>query len=141
MRRYFAIGVPCIALFASMTLCACRSEAERELSREVASVAHAVNQLREAPNNAKETPLAGLRAMTCKSAPACELQQVCASAYTLHLEAVKMAAQAAQLGNAGYGPQLAADLLARAEKQLADAKLAAEHCVELEGDFTRRYKL
>lgn len=137
MRCTFALGAVCVALSAS----ACRSEAERELSREVASVAHAVNQLREAPNNGKETPLAALRAMTCKSAPACELQQVCASAYVLHLEAVQMGVQAGQLGNAGYGPQLAADLLARAEKQLGDAKLAAEHCVELEGEFTRRYKL
>jgi hypothetical protein len=126
---------------AALVLSACRGEEERDVSREVASVAHAVNQLREAPHNAKETPLQHLTSITCKSAPACELQQVCVSAYRLHAEAVQMGVQASQQGSAGYGPQLTADLLARAEKQLADAKVGAERCVALEGEFTRRYKL
>lgn len=126
---------------ATLTLGACRGEEERAVSREVASVAHAVNQLREAPHNAKETPLEQLKAISCKSAPACELQQVCVSAYRLHAEAVQMGVQASQQGSAGYGPQLAAELLARAERQLSDAKAGAERCVALEGEFTRRYKL
>src|SRR5690606_14665080 len=106
-----------------------------------ASVAHAVNQLREAPHNAKDLPLEQLKAVACKSAPACELQQVCLSAYILHAQAVQMGVQASQQGSAGYGPQIAAELLARAEKQLAAAKQGAERCVALQGDFTRRYKL
>lgn len=120
---------------------ACRSEAEREVSREVAAVAFAVNQLREAPTNAKGEPLTTLLGLTCKAPPACELQQVCASAYRLHAEAVQMGVQASQLGSGGYGPQLAADLLARAEKQLAEAKAGTERCVALEGELTRRWKL
>ncbi len=137
MRRSSLVSL-CLAVVLAG---ACRGEEERAVSREVASVAHAVNQLREAPHNAKESPLAQLLAIGCKSAPACELQQVCVSAYRLHAEAVQMGVQASQQGTAGYGPQLAADLLARAEKQLADAKLGAERCVALQGEFTRRYKL
>lgn len=126
---------------AALAVGACRSEDERTVSRDVASVAHAVNQLREAPHNAKDAPLGQLKAVACKSAPACELQQVCLSAYILHAQAVQMGVQAAQQGSAGYGPQIAAELLARAEKQLADAKEGAERCVALQGELTRQYKL
>src|SRR5690348_1408979 len=115
----------------AFALCACRGEEERAVRREVASMAHAVNQLREAPHNAKEAPLDELKRIACKSAPACELQQVCVSAYRLHAEAVQMGVQASQQGSEGYGPQLAAELLARAEKQLADAKAGTERCVAL----------
>lgn len=130
-----------LAALVAVVLSACRGEEERTVSREVASVAHAVNQLREAPHNAKEVPLTQLKAIACKAAPACELQQVCVTAYRLHAEAVQMGVQASEQGTSGYGPQLAAELLARAEKQLADAKAGAERCVALEGELTRRFKL
>lgn len=126
---------------AALSVGACRSEAARKVSREVAAVAHAVNQLREAAHNDKERPLAQLLAVPCTSAPACELQQVCASAYRLHADAVELGVQASKLGSDGYGPLIAADLLKRAEKQLEDANAGSKRCVELQGELTREYKL
>jgi hypothetical protein len=128
-------------IVAAFVVCACRSEAEREVSREVAAVAFAVNQLREAAHNDKEKPLAQLLAVSCTAPPACELQQVCASAYRLHADAVELGVQASKLGSDGYGPLIAADLLKRAEKQLEDANAGSKRCVQLQGELTREYKL
>lgn len=125
----------------AFAVCGCRSAEQRETSREVARVAHLVNQLRDAPHNAKEEPLSQLLAIDCTSAPACELKHVCASAYRSHADAVDLGVQASKQGSDGYGPLIAADLLKRAEKQLADAKAGTERCVQLQGELTRKHKL
>lgn len=119
-------------------VCSCRSEQEREVSREVAAMAHLVNQVREAPHNAKAEPLRQASAATCKAAPVCELQQVCVQAYRLHADAVELGVSASRATN---DPDLIRDVLARAERDLALAKEGMERCVALQGELTREYKL
>lgn len=138
MRTAVYTGAVIATAFA---VCGCRSAEQRETSREVARVAHLVNQLRDAPHNAKEQPLSELLAAECTSAPACELKHVCASAYRLHADAVELGVQAGKQRPDGYGPVIAADLLKRAEKQLGDAKAGTERCVQLQGELTREHKL
>jgi hypothetical protein len=120
------------------TLSGCRSEKEREVSREVATMAHLINQLREAPHNAKTAPLREASQLACKAAPVCELQQVCVQAYRLHADAVQLGVQASRAEN---NPDLIRDVLARAERDLALAKEGMERCVALQGELTREYKL
>lgn len=130
------------AWIAALGVCACRSEEHREVSRDVAKVAFAVNQLREAPHDGKDAPLANLLALPCRFAPACELQQVCASAYQLHTDAVQVAVRASQHPSAAASDsELVVRLLKQAESQLAHAKAGAERCVQLQGELTREYKL
>lgn len=126
-----------VVLTASFTL-GCRSEKEREVSRELARMTHLINQLRDAPHNAKEAPLLAASAEPCKAAPACELQQVCVQAYRLHADAVQMGVVASR---AGSKPELVRDVLERAERDLALAKEGMERCVALQGELTREYKL
>lgn len=120
------------------TICGCRSEKEREASREIAAMAHLINQLREAPNNAKAEPLRAAGDVPCKAAPACELQQVCVQAYRLHADAIELGVSASR---AETNPQLVRDVLARAERDLALAKDGMDRCVALQGELTREYKL
>jgi hypothetical protein len=130
------------AWVAASGIAACRSEEHREVSRDVAQVAFAVNQLREAPHDAKEAPLATLLALPCRFPPACELQQVCASAYQVHIDAVQVGLRARQHhSTAAPDPDLVVRLLQQAETQLAHAKAGAERCVQLQGELTREYKL
>lgn len=127
---------------AALGVCACRSEEHREVSRDVAKVAFAVNQLREAPHDAKEAPLASLLSLPCRFPAACELQQVCASAYQLHIDAVQLGVRASRHhAAAAHDPESVARLLKQAETQLAHAKAGAERCVLLQGELTREYKL
>jgi hypothetical protein len=116
----------------------CRSEKEREISREVAAMAHLVNQLRDAPHNAKEEPLRAATAVHCKSPQACELQQVCVQAYRLHADAILLSVHASRSDTT---PDVIRDVLARAERDLGVAKDGMERCVALQGELTREYKL
>ncbi len=133
MRR--SVVVCCLSFVA---LCACRSEKEREVSREIAAMAHLINQLRDAPHNAKAEPLRLASEIQCKAAPVCELQQVCVQAYRLHADAIQLGVQASRSES---NPDLIRDVLARAERDLGLAKDGMDRCVALQGELTREYKL
>lgn len=122
----------------AFTVCGCRSEAEREVSREVAAMAHLINQLREAPHNAKTEPLRVASEAACKAPPVCELQQVCVQAYRLHADAVALGVKASR---ADTSPALIRDVLSRVERDLTLAKEGMDRCVALQGELTREYKL
>lgn len=101
-------------------------------------MAHLINQLRDAPHNAKADPLRAASDVECKSAPVCELQQVCVQAYRLHADAVQLGVQASR---SDTNPDLVREVLSRAERDLALAKDGMQRCVALQGELTREYKL
>jgi hypothetical protein len=136
--RWFGTFTRSVLVVAVLMLCACRSQQEREVSREIAAMAHLINQLREAPHNAKTQPLRAASELGCKAAPACELQQVCVQAYRLHADAVQLGVVASR---AEDNPTLIRDVLERAERDLTLAKEGMARCVALQGELTREYKL
>ncbi len=107
----------------------CRSQAERDAEAEVARIAFAVKQVRDAPNNEKVAPLGRLRAERCSTAYGCELHQVCLQAYSLHQKALETTTKvrtAMREGNARHAA--AADILALAEKDLNRAREMIQAC-------------
>lgn len=139
--RYLGV-VPSAALTLACCLAAvvgCKSQAQREAEAEVARIAFAVGQLRDAANNEKRAPLERLRAERCKVPVACELQQLCAQAYGLHLDAIDTANRVRQaLRDGAENKEAAATLLTISEKDLAKAKTMMDRCVKLEGELTRQ---
>lgn len=125
----------------SLASTSCRSAEQRDVTREVATIAYAVNQLRQAPSDAKARPLEALHQLPCSSPPACELKQVCAQAYRLHVDALSLASQAAAAIREGQTAHGADKLLSQAERDLEHAKEGAHQCVQLEGALARKYKL
>lgn len=140
LRAYFGVSFAVWATVGGTVggTVGCRSEKERAVSREIAQMTHLINQLRDAPHNAKAAPLRAASDAPCKVAPACELQQVCVQAYRLHADAVQMGVVA---GRAESSPERVRDVLERAERDLAVAKEGMERCVALQGELTREYKL
>jgi hypothetical protein len=133
------LAVLALAL-AGASLCGCRSQAEREASAEIARIAYAVDQLRDAPSNAKQQPLELLQKEPCSVPQACELQQVCVQGYSLHLRALQAASSVrAALQSGKANPEIAAELLQNSEQDLTKAKALSDRCVALEGELTREY--
>ncbi len=118
----------------------CRSQAEREASREIAQLIYMVGQLRDAPSNEKEEPLARLKQQPCSSPRACQLQQLCVQGYDLHTRALKTASQVRKAMNQGNADTAgAAQLLEMSQQDLMRAKGLTEQCVALEGELTREH--
>jgi hypothetical protein len=113
---------------------ACRSEAERAQSLEAATMSSAIQSLRAAPHNAKDAPLATLKGLECRHPLACETQQMCVQAYTLHTKALEMGSLLRERLRQGNQPSEAAakELLAVAEKDLEASKRMVDQCLELE---------
>ncbi len=127
-----------VAVLLAVLTPACKSAAQREAEGEVARIAQLVDALRDAPNNAKETPLEELRRQTCSAPAACELQQICVQAYALHGRAIETTMRVRQAMRDGTGAVGAAqDLLDLTERDLAKAKTMMDRCVSLEGELAR----
>lgn len=120
---------------------ACRSAEQREVSRDLATIVHAVDQLRTAPSDDKAGPLQELEKLACQSPPGCELMHVCSQAYRLHLAALSLTAEAKAALSAGKDAALVDSLLQRAQRDLEHAREGAHQCVQLQGALTREYKL
>lgn len=117
----------------------CKSQAEREEARDVARIAHRVDELRDAPNNAKVAPLAALKAEACKQPKVCELKTICVQAYELHVESIQASSKVRQRLRESDDAQPAAalSLLQLAEKNLAKARALIDRCIALEGELER----
>lgn len=127
-----------LVLGSLLTCTGCKSQAERDAEAEIARIAFAVGQLRDAANNEKNPPLSRLRAEQCSVPAACELQQVCVQAYTLHLKSIEMAQRVRQALREGTeNTEAAATLLSISEKDLAKARTMMDQCVTLEGQLAR----
>ncbi len=106
-------------------------------------MAHAVEQLRSAPNAAKAPLLRALERQPCESEDVCELKRVCVAAYRDQLGALDgaRALEHALSGDAAAPPPAsAAALVESSEHRLEAARAGARHCAELQGALSRRYK-
>jgi hypothetical protein len=129
-----------VALVSLVGLGGCRSQAERELGREVSLHSHLINQVRDASSDARATKLAALQAAACKAPEVCQLQQVCLQAYTLEAKtlAVVQQVKAAVLSGAGNA-ETGVQLLTSSERDLEHAHALMVRCVEVQGDLERKY--
>lgn len=128
----------CALLVAGALSAGCRSQAERDAEREIARIAHAVSELRNAPNNAKEPPLERLRGEPCSVAAACELQQVCVQGYSLYTLALRTAARVRDAMRSGSQEfDTARELLDSSSRDLDHAKELMDRCVSLQGELAR----
>ncbi len=130
-----------VAALAACALLGCRSQAKRALEVEAARLGQAIDALRAAPNEAKAPLLRALEATPCSSAPACELKNVCSTAYARHVSAVEASNRAAALlkqpGDDTAATLDAAGELARAELDLASARELTERCAAAQGELRR----
>ena len=117
----------------------CKSQAERQLSRDVARIAHRVNELRNAPNNAKLVPLEKLREEPCEQAAVCELQTLCVQAYSLHVKSIQATSGLRERLRSDDVPAgLSAGLvLEAAEKDLKRSRTLIQRCLERQGELER----
>lgn len=137
MNAALVKGVHVIAFATGLSAVQCKSQADRDAEREVARIAHAVNELRAAPHNAKDEPLKRLRSEACKAPQACELQQLCVQGYALHQKAIDNASRVREALRQGAGKELAGDLLQLGERDLNHAKALLDRCVARQGELER----
>jgi hypothetical protein len=118
----------------------CRSQAERELGREVSLHSHLINQVRDASSDARAAKLAALQAAACKAPEVCQLQQMCLQAYTLEAKTLAVVKQVKAAVLTGTGnPESGVQLLTSSERDLEHAHALMVRCVEVQGDLERKY--
>jgi hypothetical protein len=122
---------------------ACRSSEARQREAEAASLAHLVDQLRDAPNAAKAPLLERLRQASCESEDACALKSRCVSAYERHLAALTASERSKALLASDAGKEaglLAAEELQKAVLDLQKAQALTESCASTQGELLRRVR-
>jgi hypothetical protein len=119
---------------------ACGSRVDPDAQQSAGRIAHAVEQLRNAPNAGKPLALAELSKLSCRGIDVCETRDACTKAYTEHNDALALTAVAKQKLTAGEGAE-SAKLLGAAEEKLGQAAVLVSSCTEREGALRRRYKL
>lgn len=119
----------------------CRSAESRELEGEISALSRHINALRNAENAQKRAFLEALEQASCQSPEGCGLQSLCVAAYTRHLDALEASRRAKALigqTDAGRGAGLrAAEEVARADQELAQARRLTEECVAKQGALRR----
>lgn len=115
---------------------ACDDELGQRQAANLDQVIHVVEQLRQAPNDAKRPWLDELARTPCDSPKACELQRLCMQAYTLHQSGLDQRdAAARQLEQA---PNEARKNLAAATRDLGRARKLTVRCAEARARLTHR---
>jgi hypothetical protein len=128
-----------LALTALLVL-ACGSRVDPEAQRSAGRIAHAVEQLRNAPNASKATALGELGKLPCTGPDVCETRAACQTAYSQHIDALNLTAAAKLKLTEGDGAE-SAKLLGAAEEKLGQAARLVSLCTERESALRRRYKL
>lgn len=123
-----------------LSLFGCRSDAERRVGEELGQLTFAINRVRDAANDQKAAPLKDLEQLPCRAAPACELKELCAQAYRVHLQSLQHVERVREVMRAGAGPRdNAVRLLETSEDELRRAREMMQACVTLQGRLTREY--
>lgn len=147
MRHRFGGRAPAAwraALTALVLLSACHGEAEQAHRTEAGRIAHAVENLRNAPNARKAPYLTSLERMPCSVPDVCELKRTCVDAYQRQLSvlaSVQAVRHELKHDAAPAAAASAAGVLDSAQKALLDARRRTEHCADLQGTVSRRYGL
>jgi hypothetical protein len=134
-------------LYLLVGLSACRTQAERELGREVTAMAHLVNQVRDVKNPKQRAPaLATLRDAACTAPEVCQLQQACLQPYQLEAHALGLSEQVSQaLEQNSELPQdlarkgAALELIQSSERELKGAHDMMLVCLRLQTELEERY--
>jgi hypothetical protein len=120
----------------------CKLESEEARRGEAGNVTHAVEALRNAPNESKRPFLTALESTTCRSDDVCALKKTCVEAYSLELGALDALSAVRKDTSGGDSLGTAAvELLGRAEQDLTRSHDLATTCADLEGAARRRYAL
>ncbi len=93
MNRH-GIGRTVAVFLAAQGFLACRSSGEQESRADAARLSHAIDAVRNAPNDAKHETLDALKAIGCNEDERCALKKVCVEAYESHARAVDVIASA-----------------------------------------------
>lgn len=114
------------------------------MEAEVASLSHAIDSLRNAPNDGKATLLEALEKADCERPEACRLKQSCVAAYRRHragLEASERARTLLADKDGGTGAVIsAASELNRAQIELEHARTMTDRCSAEEGELRRKVR-
>ena len=133
-------------LIGSVAGLACRGEEERARQGEAAALVRAINQLRDAPNEAKRPLHKALDQLPCGSDDLCDLKRICYKAYLRHIRALDSArALRHALADGGIvAPAASAEavqLADDAQRYLERARFLNRRCVRLQGQIERAYGL
>jgi len=124
----------------TLLLVAACSHRDTEAQQSAGRLTRAIEVLRNAPNDAKATPLKVLADLPCHGPEVCETRDACRSAYELHVDGVSLTAAARQKAADGRDLE-AASLLGSAQQKLRDSASKVADCIERESALKRRYKL
>lgn len=109
---------------------------------EAARFVRFVEELREAPNDAKRAPLAALAAAECSAAPVCDLQATCVRGYSEHVGAYTDLARAkARVAGAAAVSSAPLPSPSAIAARLAAAQIDVKACADAEGAIRRVYGL
>jgi len=125
---------------------ACEDEQERARQAEAAALVRAINQLRDAPNEAKRPLHKALSKLPCGSDDLCDLKRICYKAYQRHLRALDSArALRHALGDGGAPAPAASAKTAKladdAQRFLERARFLNRRCLRRQGRIERAYDL
>jgi hypothetical protein len=124
----------------------CDDEAQRARQAEAAALVHALQQLRDAPNESKRPLHKAFEKLPCSSEDLCTLKRVCSNAYERHLRALDAtrSLRHALKGDGGASPAAsakAARLADDAQRYLERARFLNRRCVQLQGKVEQAYGL
>ena len=124
---------------------ACDDDEELARLRQASETVRAVEQLRNAPNDAKRPRLAALEKLECKAQDVCDLQRICTKAYRRHQSALDSArALRHAIGQDGGTAKQAAQaskLLSKAKRELERARFMTRQCARQQGRVVQAYDL
>jgi hypothetical protein len=130
---------------ATGSLTACHDEEEMARLSEAAETVRAVEQLRNAPNEAKRPRLAALEKLECTAKDVCDLQRICTKAYRRHQSALDSARALrhamGQDGGVRKQGRKAGKLLSKAKRELERARFMTRQCARQQGRVVRAYDL
>ena len=108
---------------------------------EAGRISHALDVLRQAPNAQKPELFAALQSAPCETPDLCELKQVCAAGYGLHLRGLGETARAKALLANGGADSAVNQALDAAKSALTQAEPQIAKCADAQGAAQRKYKL
>jgi hypothetical protein len=136
---------PVALTLATGSLVACHDEEEMARLSEAAETVRAVEQLRNAPNDAKRPRLTALEKLECTAKDVCDLQRICTKAYRRHQSALDSArALRHALDQDGGTRKQAANyrkLLSKAKRELERARFMTRQCALQQGRVVQAYDL
>jgi len=134
-----------VLTFVVGSLGACDDEEELARLREAAETVRAVEQLRDAPNDAKRPRLAALEKLKCTAQDVCDLQRICTKAYRRHQSALDSARALRHAvdrdGRTAKQSAQAAKLLSKAKRELERARFMTRQCARRQGQVVQAYDL